>query len=812
MGPRYSEAYSKGVHDHDATLILRALLEMKASIGLLRFQTRARAMARVFWQHFGIEKDKALMAAKLRGFGAVAKLFPDATAQSQYIADLRSMLAEFVRLTGLFPDFLVGEAAEYLFCELTGGEQFVISRRALDLQEAFQRHLRQRESGETFTQSVDAVRDDPTSSVLLIRDWVQAFLEHRGESSEDDSEYVDEVVAVLLSGAGSESRVIDGQVTRELSGLVGTHPVAAGGKYHLDYNRFMFKLEQFEKHVVPMYRSFVERKKSLVDAAREEMRLEEFRPRVLTSFVRNRLIDEVYLPLIGDNLAKQIGVSGEQKRTDRMGLLLLISPPGYGKTTLMEYIANRLGIIFMKVNGPAIGHRVTSLDPAEAPNAAAREELEKLNLAFEMGDNVMIYLDDIQHCNPELLQKFISLCDAQRKIEGVYKGKTRTYDLRGRKACVVMAGNPYTESGEKFKIPDMLSNRADIYNLGEIIGETRDAFEMSYLENCLTSNPALNRLASRSQKDVYAIIKMAEQDSREGIDLEGNYSLEEISEMVAVVKKLMRVRDVVLSVNQQYIKSAAQADAYRTEPPFLLQGSYRNMNRIAEKVLPILNDAELQSLILSNYENDAQTLTSNTESNLLKFKELMGILTADEAKRWKSIQRTYSQNVKMQGVNADDQFGQVVVQLRDFSDGLHAIREAMGEAVDHLTHQDQDKTILTALLQHVGDLRQGLESIGVSLKEAAVEASQRQVPLAAPAEPAELPARKVVVQHRVPREILDVVKSQFDVMNNWLEPLLAVSEGQRKDMQNLQNAVQTCLANYYALLQDLENARGADRE
>ena len=41
-----------------------------------------------------------------------------------------------------------------------------------------------------------------------------------------------------------------------------------------------------------------------------------------------------------------------------------------------------------------------------------------------MGDNVMIYLDDIQHCHPEFLQKFISLCDAQRKIEGV-SGKGR---------------------------------------------------------------------------------------------------------------------------------------------------------------------------------------------------------------------------------------------------------------------------------------------------------------------------------------------------------------------------------------------------
>ncbi|MEZ4848780.1 MAG: AAA family ATPase [Bacteroidia bacterium] len=53
-------------------------------------------------------------------------------------------------------------------------------------------------------------------------------------------------------------------------------------------------------------------------------------------------------------------------------MLLLISPPGYGKTTLMEYIANRLGLIFMKINGPAIGHHVTSLDPNEAPNVSGK--------------------------------------------------------------------------------------------------------------------------------------------------------------------------------------------------------------------------------------------------------------------------------------------------------------------------------------------------------------------------------------------------------------------------------------------------------
>src|SRR5690606_14007176 len=139
-----------------------------------------------------------------------------------------------------------------------------------------------------------------------------------------------------------------------------------------------------------------------------------------------------------------------------------------------------------------------------------------------------------------------------------------------------------------------------------IIGDSREAFEMSYLENAMTSNPVLARLAARSGKDVQAIIQMAErarrqpntvsadQISTEGIDFEGNYSIEELTEFVNTMTKLMQVRDVVLTVNREYIASAAQHDDYRTEPPFLLQGSYRNMNRIAGKVLPVMNDQELR--------------------------------------------------------------------------------------------------------------------------------------------------------------------------------------------------------------------------
>ena len=253
---------------------------------------------------------------------------------------------------------------------------------------------------------------------------------------------------------------------------------------------------------------------------------------------------------------------------------------------------------------------------------------------------------------------------------------------------------------------------------------------MSYLENALTSNSHLNKLASRSQQDVYNIIKMAQNDSREGVELEGNYSIEELNEMVSTMQKLMRIRDVILDVNRQYIDSAAQANEYRTEPAFKLQGSYRNMNRMAEKVVPIMNDDELQSLILTNYENDAQTLTSDTESNLLKLREMLEILTPEEADRWKNMKRTFQQNIKMKGVGSDDKVGQVILQLSSFSDGLLDIRETLSKGVSQLAEaaSEEDTAEKTALLTRVGDVKSSIDQLRETL-----DAGVQQVAVAAAA-------------------------------------------------------------------------------
>ena len=223
----------------------------------------------------------------------------------------------------------------------------------------------------------------------------------------------------------------------------------------------------------------------------------------------------------------------------------------------------------------------------------------------------------------------------------------------------------------------MLANRADIYNLGDIIGDTKEVFALSYIENALTSNTVLQKLASKSMKDVYSIIKYAETDSRDGLDFEANHAAEELNEYTNVLKKMLTVRDVIFRVNMEYIASAAQADEYRVEPPFLLQGSYRNMGKLAEKIVPIMNEQELQTLLLSHYEGEAQTLTTGTEANLLKFKELNGWLTDEDKVRWEEIKASFGKNKRLKGMDGNDPMVQVLGQLSAFVDGIEGIKSVL---------------------------------------------------------------------------------------------------------------------------------------
>ncbi len=676
VADRPEEGYERGVHDHDAVLILGALTELAAQAGLLRYPAHVRAAALLFWTFGPGPAARAAWTTRARSLARVRAAFgPGAGAGAGPEAALAALAAEVGRAAGDFlartgladladlpgasgrrasgpsggdpapaavsaptpaaapvpvsapaPGVLVEQTlGEYLVAELAGERPgFAASPGARELGRRFAEALGGEEGVpyKEFGGDLDALGGDVAARWQLARAWLGAFAAPEGDRLE--------AAAALVCGDGAERYEVAAGVAATVEGLLGTHPRAAGGRIALRLDELLARVRRFRAQDLPAYRAYQRHRTAVVAAERERLALDGYRARPPAGFVRNRLIDEVYLPLVGDSLAKQFGPAG--------GLLMLMSPPGYGKTSLVEYVASRLGLALVSVSGPALGSGATSLDPDRAPDAAARRELEKVRLALELGSNVLLYLDDIQHTSPELLQKFIPLCDAQRRIEG----PDGRYDLRGKRFAVCMAGNPYTESGALFRVPDMLADRADVWNLGDVLTGREALFALSYVENALTANPVLAPLAGRDRADLELLVRLAEDDpTARTADLVHPYPAAERAEVLTVLRHMLRARATLLAVNAAYIASAARPASARTEPPFRLQGSYRAMARIAGRITPTMNTAELDAAVTDHYRSEAQTLASGAEASLLKLAELRGTQTAGQAARWAEVKAAY---------------------------------------------------------------------------------------------------------------------------------------------------------------------------
>ncbi|MFE7600044.1 DNA repair ATPase [Streptomyces sp. NPDC057494] len=648
----YDEGHEHGVHDHDAALILAAVLELGEGAGPLGHTGAARAAAQMFWAHATTAEAREQWTHRAVALTRARDLFGTESA-------LDGLREELAGATG------DPAAAAYLIAELASAPPgFAVSGAARTLLEKFRRTV-----GSSAYDDALAALTEPGARRQLAEAWLTSYASVSGEPH--DAGVLAEAVAVELC-PGLDRYEVTAPTTATVTGLLGGHPRIRARSLELRLDEFLARTREFADHDVPAFRAYQRQRTELLTRERARLRVDEYRPRVMSSFVRNRLVDEVYLPLVGDSLAKQLGAAGEAKRADSHGLLLLLSPPGYGKTTLVEYVAERLGLLLVKVDGPALGPRTTSLDPAAAPDAAARRELEKIAFALTAANNVLLYVDDIQHTSPEFLQKFIPLCDATRTLNG--------HDLRGKRFAVCMAGNPYTESGRAFRVPDMLANRADVWNLGDVLTGKEEAFAFSFVENALTSHPVLAPLAGRDRADLELLTRLAAGDPAARRDrLAHPYDPAELDEVLAVLRHLLTARETVLAVNEAYIASAATADETRTEPPFRLQGSYRTMNRIAARISPVMDGAELGALIDDHYTAEAQTLTTEAEANLLALAALRGTLTPAQAARRAELTAARTRAL---GGPGDDALSRAVAALTLLADRVTAVETAILRATE----------------------------------------------------------------------------------------------------------------------------------
>lgn len=96
------------------------------------------------------------------------------------------------------------------------------------------------------------------------------------------------------------------------------------------------------------------------------------------------------------------------------------------------------------------------------------------------------------------------------------------------------------------------------------------------------------------------------------------------------------------------------------------------MNKMAEKISAVMNDAELLQLIADHYQGESQLLTTGAEENLLKLAELRGNQSPEQAERWAQIKRDFLRNKSMGGSDADVG-GRLVAQLNDLVESVRGL-------------------------------------------------------------------------------------------------------------------------------------------
>ncbi len=92
------------------------------------------------------------------------------------------------------------------------------------------------------------------------------------------------------------------------------------------------------------------------------------------------------------------------------------------------------------------------------------------------------------------------------------------------------------------------------------------------------------------------------------------------------------------------------------------------MNKMAEKVSAVMNEAELQQMVADHYRGEAQMLTQGAEANLLKLAELQNSQTPEQAERWQHILLEFRKSQALGGEG--DTGSKLVLQLAGITEAL----------------------------------------------------------------------------------------------------------------------------------------------
>ncbi|MEK6234724.1 MAG: hypothetical protein N2C14_08430, partial [Planctomycetales bacterium] len=178
----------------------------------------------------------------------------------------------------------------------------------------------------------------------------------------------------------------------------------------------------------------------------------------------------------------------------------------------------------------------------------------------------------------------------------------------------------------------------------------------------------------------------------------------------------------------------------------------------------------------------------------------------------------------------DDKFGQVIIQLSAFNEGLAALKDVMTtgmDGMDQVNSQRDEK--LDSVIRELGGFNQSLQGVAESLgdvlpsaittsfddqtldalKAVASKIGNGRRSGDAPTAGGKLPKRIQVI-NKVPDTIVHVLRSQFELMQSWMQPILQATNLQQSQVNQLQVQLRDALGKYDHLIRKVSTAPRED--
>ena len=137
--------------------------------------------------------------------------------------------------------------------------------------------------------------------------------------------------------------------------------------------------------------------------------------------------------------------------------------------------------------------------------------------------------------------------------------------------------------------------------------------------------------------------------------------------------------------------------------------------------------------------------------------------------------------------------------MQGFSDGLEEIRDTISDGVKSLaTIQPEATPEATANVEPTvgGETADALMSLAEELRAyttGAITVDESKG------------VQRVAVMHKVPKSILTVLENQFQVMNEWMRPMMESQVASTQSVEKLSQSVTQCLESYDTLISALKN-------